>query len=181
MEQPCLQHHTDGTRWCPDLSSGPGFRSLYHVDPSHRLASFLFLFPVCFFLLPFSLPLFLLPPLGSNTEEGPGVGAGDGVGLGMTCNPRGPSLSTSPQAYERQVPPRAVINSAGYKILTSVDQYLELVGNSLPGKGAPVPGRNALHRPRGLAQGECSPDPGVPGSTFAERPAGPGAAGRCPA
>ncbi|KAG8512787.1 Niban-like protein 1 [Galemys pyrenaicus] len=36
-------------------------------------------------------------------------------------------------AYERQVPPRAVINTAGYKILTSVDQYLELVGNSLPG------------------------------------------------
>lgn len=36
-------------------------------------------------------------------------------------------------AYERQVPPRAVINSAGYKILTSMDQYLELVGNSLPG------------------------------------------------
>ncbi|XP_036892350.1 protein Niban 2 [Sturnira hondurensis] len=36
-------------------------------------------------------------------------------------------------AYERQVPPRSVINSAGYKILTSVDQYLELVGNSLPG------------------------------------------------
>ncbi|XP_023586529.1 protein Niban 2 isoform X2 [Trichechus manatus latirostris] len=36
-------------------------------------------------------------------------------------------------AYERQVPPRAVINSAGYKILTSIDQYLELVGNCLPG------------------------------------------------
>ncbi|XP_010855271.1 PREDICTED: niban-like protein 1 [Bison bison bison] len=36
-------------------------------------------------------------------------------------------------AYERQIPPRAVINSAGYKILTSLDQYLELVGNSLPG------------------------------------------------
>ncbi|KAM6170403.1 protein Niban 2 [Rhynchocyon petersi] len=36
-------------------------------------------------------------------------------------------------AYERQVPPRAIINSAGYKILTSLDQYLELVGNSLPG------------------------------------------------
>ncbi|XP_007942564.1 protein Niban 2 [Orycteropus afer afer] len=36
-------------------------------------------------------------------------------------------------AYERQAPPRAIINSAGYKILTSVDQYLELVGNSLPG------------------------------------------------
>uniref|UniRef100_G1S6Q5 Protein Niban 2 n=1 Tax=Nomascus leucogenys TaxID=61853 RepID=G1S6Q5_NOMLE len=39
-------------------------------------------------------------------------------------------------AYERQVPPRAVINSAGYKILTSVDQYLELIGNSLPGTTA---------------------------------------------
>ncbi|XP_053419338.1 protein Niban 2 [Nycticebus coucang] len=36
-------------------------------------------------------------------------------------------------ACERQVPPRAIINSAGYKILTSLDQYLELVGNSLPG------------------------------------------------
>ncbi|MEJ1271683.1 family with sequence similarity 129 member B [Cricetulus griseus] len=36
-------------------------------------------------------------------------------------------------AYERQMPPRAIINSAGYKVLTSVDQYLELVGNSLPG------------------------------------------------
>lgn len=49
-------------------------------------------------------------------------------------------------AYERQVPPRAIINSAGYKILTSMDQYLELVGNSLPGKRAPIPGQNALHR-----------------------------------
>ncbi|XP_020821413.1 protein Niban 2 [Phascolarctos cinereus] len=36
-------------------------------------------------------------------------------------------------AYERQIPPRAIINSAGYKILTSMDHYLELVGNSLPG------------------------------------------------
>ncbi|XP_074149791.1 protein Niban 2 [Sminthopsis crassicaudata] len=36
-------------------------------------------------------------------------------------------------AYERQIPPRAIINSAGYKILTSVDHYLELVSNSLPG------------------------------------------------
>ncbi|XP_054997261.1 protein Niban 2 [Sorex araneus] len=36
-------------------------------------------------------------------------------------------------AYERQIPPRAIINSSGYRILTSVDQYLELVGHSLPG------------------------------------------------
>lgn len=77
-----------------------------------------------------------------------------GFGLVITCNPQGPSLLPSLQAYERQVPPRAVINSAGYKILTSVDQYLELVGNSLPGKRAPTPGRNALHRPGDLAQGE---------------------------
>ncbi|XP_030363286.1 protein Niban 2 isoform X2 [Strigops habroptila] len=36
-------------------------------------------------------------------------------------------------AYERDLPPRVLINSAGYKILTSVDQYLELVNSSLPG------------------------------------------------
>ncbi|XP_062496278.1 protein Niban 2 isoform X1 [Pezoporus occidentalis] len=36
-------------------------------------------------------------------------------------------------AYERDLPPRLLINSAGYKILTSVDQYLELVNSSLPG------------------------------------------------
>uniref|UniRef100_A0A8C5UJ55 Niban apoptosis regulator 2 n=1 Tax=Malurus cyaneus samueli TaxID=2593467 RepID=A0A8C5UJ55_9PASS len=36
-------------------------------------------------------------------------------------------------AYEREMPPRVLVNSAGYKILTSVEQYLELVNNSLPG------------------------------------------------
>ncbi|KAJ7412287.1 Niban-like protein 1 [Willisornis vidua] len=36
-------------------------------------------------------------------------------------------------AYERELPPRVLVNSAGYKILTSVEQYLELVNNSLPG------------------------------------------------
>ncbi|NXM03797.1 NIBL1 protein, partial [Tyrannus savana] len=36
-------------------------------------------------------------------------------------------------AYERELPPRVLVNSAGYKVLTSVDQYLELVNNSLPG------------------------------------------------
>ncbi|XP_049688346.1 protein Niban 2 isoform X2 [Accipiter gentilis] len=36
-------------------------------------------------------------------------------------------------AYERDLSPRVLVNSAGYKILTSVDQYLELVNNSLPG------------------------------------------------
>ncbi|NWW96191.1 NIBL1 protein, partial [Rhynochetos jubatus] len=36
-------------------------------------------------------------------------------------------------AYERDLPPRVLVNSAGYKILTSVDQYLELVSSSLPG------------------------------------------------
>ncbi|NXL38151.1 NIBL1 protein, partial [Glaucidium brasilianum] len=36
-------------------------------------------------------------------------------------------------AYERDLPPRLQVNSAGYKILTSVDQYLELVNSSLPG------------------------------------------------
>ncbi|KAM6372102.1 LOW QUALITY PROTEIN: protein Niban 2-like [Pluvialis apricaria] len=36
-------------------------------------------------------------------------------------------------AYERDLPPRVLVNSAGYKILTSVEQYLELVNCSLPG------------------------------------------------
>ncbi|XP_005062835.1 PREDICTED: uncharacterized protein LOC101811503, partial [Ficedula albicollis] len=35
--------------------------------------------------------------------------------------------------YERELPPRVLVNSAGYKVLTSVEQYLELVNNSLPG------------------------------------------------
>uniref|UniRef100_A0A8C3YA33 Niban apoptosis regulator 2 n=1 Tax=Catharus ustulatus TaxID=91951 RepID=A0A8C3YA33_CATUS len=30
-------------------------------------------------------------------------------------------------AYERELPPRVLVNSAGYKVLTSVEQYLELV------------------------------------------------------
>ncbi|KFV77885.1 Niban-like 1, partial [Struthio camelus australis] len=36
-------------------------------------------------------------------------------------------------AYERVLQPRVLVNSAGYKILTSLDQYLELVNSSLPG------------------------------------------------
>ncbi|XP_058674127.1 protein Niban 2 [Ammospiza caudacuta] len=36
-------------------------------------------------------------------------------------------------ASEREQPPRVLVNSAGYKVLTSVEQYLELVNNSLPG------------------------------------------------
>ncbi|XP_066057149.1 protein Niban 2 [Chamaea fasciata] len=36
-------------------------------------------------------------------------------------------------AYEKELPPRVLVNSAGYKVLTSVEQYLELVNNSLPG------------------------------------------------
>ncbi|XP_009992654.1 PREDICTED: niban-like protein 1 [Chaetura pelagica] len=36
-------------------------------------------------------------------------------------------------AYERDLQPRVLINSAGYKVLTSVEQYLELVNSSLPG------------------------------------------------
>lgn len=46
-----------------------------------------------------------------------------------------PSMTISPaQAYERELPPRVLVNSAGYKVLTSMEQYLELVNNSLPGE-----------------------------------------------
>ncbi|XP_053137841.1 protein Niban 2 [Hemicordylus capensis] len=36
-------------------------------------------------------------------------------------------------AYERGLQPRILINSAGYKILTSLEQYLELINSNLPG------------------------------------------------
>lgn len=51
-------------------------------------------------------------------------------------------MTISPaQAYERELPPRVLVNSAGYKILTSVEQYLELVSNSLPGEGPRAAGQ----------------------------------------
>lgn len=47
-----------------------------------------------------------------------------------------------------------LINSAGYKVLTSVEQYLELVSSSLPGElggmlGVP-PHHRAAERPTGI-------------------------------
>uniref|UniRef100_A0A1W7RF66 Oc58 n=2 Tax=Crotalinae TaxID=8710 RepID=A0A1W7RF66_AGKCO len=36
-------------------------------------------------------------------------------------------------AYERGLQPRILVNSAGYKVLTSLDQYLELLSNNLTG------------------------------------------------
>lgn len=53
-------------------------------------------------------------------------------GVPPLSSPRSPALSA--QAYERELPPRVLINSAGYKVLTSVEQYLELVSSSLPGE-----------------------------------------------
>lgn len=53
-------------------------------------------------------------------------------GVPPKSSPRSPALSA--QAYERELPPRVLINSAGYKVLTSVEQYLELVSSSLPGE-----------------------------------------------
>lgn len=40
-----------------------------------------------------------------------------------------------PQAYERGLHPRGIINCAGYKALTSMDQYLDLLNSCLPGEG----------------------------------------------
>ncbi|XP_061115634.1 protein Niban 2b [Conger conger] len=39
-------------------------------------------------------------------------------------------------AYERGLHPKATINCAGYRVLTSMDQYMELLSNSLPGVNA---------------------------------------------
>ena len=156
-------------------------QSLSQTSPGHHTR--LPLVAVMVGLLLLSPPPPLLPPLPPPClEEATLNGALEpelemGFGLGPPRNPQGPSLLPPPQAYERQVPPRAVINSAGYKILTSVDQYLELVGNSLPGKGPPISRRSA----RGSGQGKGAPGPGTPCATSAEGPLGPGAGGRCPA
>lgn len=46
-------------------------------------------------------------------------------------------------AYERGLQPKAVISCAGYKVLTSLDQYLELLNTCLPGLKA-KPGSTAF-------------------------------------
>lgn len=70
------------------------------------------------------------------------------------------------------MPPRAIINSAGYKVLTSVDQYLELVGNSLPGKGPVAPGPIVLLGPEDWPGKEVTLSP-LLGLHSAGQPVGP--------
>ncbi|CAJ1068683.1 protein Niban 2b [Xyrichtys novacula] len=41
-------------------------------------------------------------------------------------------------SYDRHLNPKGSINCAGYKVLTSMDQYLDLISNSLPGVKAKV-------------------------------------------
>ncbi|KAM3874410.1 protein Niban 2a [Diretmus argenteus] len=48
------------------------------------------------------------------------------------------SLYESKTAHERGLHPKATINCAGYKALTSMEEYMELVNNSLPGIKAKV-------------------------------------------
>uniref|UniRef100_A0A8D0BVR2 Niban apoptosis regulator 2 n=1 Tax=Salvator merianae TaxID=96440 RepID=A0A8D0BVR2_SALMN len=46
-------------------------------------------------------------------------------------------------SYERGLQPRVLVNSAGYKILTSVEQYLDLINSNLPGP-APKSGNASI-------------------------------------
>ncbi|KAM3599508.1 uncharacterized protein V6R79_007125 [Siganus canaliculatus] len=48
------------------------------------------------------------------------------------------SLYESKTAHERSLQPKVTINCAGYKALTSMEEYLELINNSLPGIKAKV-------------------------------------------
>uniref|UniRef100_A0A3Q2D546 Niban apoptosis regulator 2b n=1 Tax=Cyprinodon variegatus TaxID=28743 RepID=A0A3Q2D546_CYPVA len=41
-------------------------------------------------------------------------------------------------AYDKHLPPKGTINCAGYKVLTSMEQYLDLISSSLPGVKAKV-------------------------------------------
>ncbi|XP_063792490.1 protein Niban 2-like [Pseudophryne corroboree] len=45
----------------------------------------------------------------------------------------GPVLYDNKAAYERGLQPRAGINCAGYRVLTSLEQYTELLNNTVPG------------------------------------------------
>ncbi|XP_075691490.1 protein Niban 2 [Rhinoderma darwinii] len=45
----------------------------------------------------------------------------------------GPVLYENKIAYERGLQPRAGINCAGYRVLTSLDQYTEMLNNTIPG------------------------------------------------
>lgn len=38
------------------------------------------------------------------------------------------------QSHDKHHQPKATINCAGYKVLTSIDSYLELINSSLPGR-----------------------------------------------
>lgn len=40
----------------------------------------------------------------------------------------------STQSFEKCLHPKGTINCAGYKVLTSIEEYLDLISNSLPGK-----------------------------------------------
>lgn len=44
------------------------------------------------------------------------------------------SSLASPQSHDRLLHPKGTINCAGYKVLTSMEQYLNLISNSLPGE-----------------------------------------------
>ncbi|KAK5622675.1 Protein Niban 2 [Crenichthys baileyi] len=44
----------------------------------------------------------------------------------------------SKAAYDKHLPPKGTINCAGYKVLTSMEQYLDLISSSLPGLTAKV-------------------------------------------
>ncbi|MEQ2246421.1 Protein Niban 2, partial [Ilyodon furcidens] len=44
----------------------------------------------------------------------------------------------SKAAYDKHLPPKGTINCAGYKVLTSMEQYLDLISSSLPGLKAKV-------------------------------------------
>ncbi|XP_056396590.1 protein Niban 2 [Hyla sarda] len=51
----------------------------------------------------------------------------------LVPNHYGPLLYENKIAYERGLQPRAGINSAGYKVFTSLDQYTEMLNNTVPG------------------------------------------------
>lgn len=54
------------------------------------------------------------------------------------------------QAHEKGLGPKGTIDCAGYKVLSSMEEYLELLNNSLPGEGGCRTGNSMTGMVRGV-------------------------------
>lgn len=63
--------------------------------------------------------------------------------VSLTAQHDNPAPCLHYQAHDRHLHPKGTINCAGYKVLTSIEQYMDLISNCLPGEAED--GINADH------------------------------------